>query len=81
MDLSIIIPIYNGEKFLKECLDSVFIKTNSKLKFEVIIIDDGSNDMSSNIYNNYNYENVIIKKTENMGVSHARNLGMEIARR
>lgn len=81
--LSIIIPVYNGEKYLDQCLSSIF---NTKLKdilknTEVIIIDDGSTDKSSAIYDNYNekYSNIKIIKNSNHGVSHSRNCGISEA--
>lgn len=77
--ISLIIPVYNTEKWLKECLDSV---VNQVLPFdEVIIVNDGSTDSSLDICmsyrNKYNYFMLISQ--ENKGQSAARNIGMEIA--
>lgn len=81
MDLSIIIPVYNTEEYLAECLDSVF---NQKLRsFEVIIINDGSTDGSMDIIKAYEKKYsgiIIIIDQENAGLSAARNAGLEIAR-
>lgn len=81
MELSIIIPVYNTENYLAECLDSVL---NQKLKsYEVIIINDGSTDRSIDIINKYekNYPEIIrIIDQKNAGLSAARNVGLEIAR-
>lgn len=79
MDLSIIIPVYNTEKYLKECLDSVLSKIKDKNNIEVILIDDGSTDHSSRIYRSYQQSNFIWFKDENHGVSHARNEGLKRA--
>lgn len=78
--LSIIIPIYNSEKWLDRCLKSI---VNQKYqKFEVIMVDDGSYDKSSEIYTKYLNDDerfkVIIKK--NGGVSSARNRGIKEAK-
>lgn len=73
--LSIIIPVYNAEKFLKKCLDSIMIYKNDF--FEVIVVDDGSTDSSSMIYSQYS--DIIIFKKKNGGVSSARNFGISKA--
>ena len=73
--LSIIIPVYNVEKYLSECIESIII---SKKNFEVILIDDGSTDNSSNICDEYAKLDKRIKvfHKENGGVSSARNVGI-----
>ena len=78
-DLSIIIPVYNSEKYLVNCLNSI-LKQDEKI-FEVIIIDDGSSDSSYEIMKKYecSYDKVKILKKENGGVCSARNLGIEVA--
>lgn len=53
MKLSIILPTYNNEKTLKECLDSIFDQKASKKNFEVLLIDGGSNDNTLNIAKSY----------------------------
>ncbi len=76
--LSIIIPIYNAEKYLSKCLDSIILKNS--LDVEYILIDDGSKDNSSDIYKNYSsYDNVKIIKNSNHGVSYTRNMGIKKA--
>ncbi len=77
--LSIIIPVYNVEKFLKQCLDSVFAQTISD--FEVICVNDGSTDSSADILEEYKqkYENMVIYTQVNGGLSAARNAGIKIA--
>lgn len=78
--LSIIVPIYNSEMYLKECLNSI-LKCKSK-NIEIILIDDGSTDNSSNICNNYSKSDNRIKliHQKNSGVSKARNNGINISR-
>ena len=76
--VSIIIPIYNSNKYLKECLDSIINQTYSNL--EIILIDDGSKDNSFDICEEYAKKDkrIILKKKNNEGVSATRNLGIEI---
>ena len=79
LSISIIVPAYNIETFLAECIDSILAQTYKN--FEVIIVNDGSTDNSTQICNYYkNYQNVTIIHSENEGVSSARNKGIDIAR-
>ena len=71
---SIIIPNYNKEPYIKECLDSVFKQTFKD--YEVIFIDDASTDASLDIVKNYP---VKILKTPHLQAGGARNLGLEVA--
>lgn len=78
--VSIIIPVYNTEKYLKKCLDSVVYQTYQNL--EIIIINDASTDNSKEIIKAYaqNFNKIkVINKKENEGLSEARNLGMTLA--
>ena len=70
--VSIIIPAYNAENTIIESLNSVFAQTYKN--FEVIVVNDGSTDNTSNLLENYSHQ-IKILSTENKGVSHARNLG------
>ena len=72
---SIIIPVYNVEKYLKKCLES--IKNQSYKDYEVIIVNDGSTDKSKDILDEYDYK-VINQK--NQGLSVARNNGVKKAK-
>lgn len=78
--ISIIIPIYNGEKYLKVCLDSILAQTYTR--FELILVDDGSTDTSSQICDAYaeSDSRVITYHISNGGVSHARNYGINVAK-
>ena len=72
---SIIIPVYNVEKYIKRCLDSVFNQTEKD--FEVIVINDDCTDNSMDIVRKYD---VNIITTKHVSVSQARNLGVEEAK-
>ncbi|MBE6158489.1 MAG: glycosyltransferase family 2 protein [Firmicutes bacterium] len=76
--LSIVIPVYNGEKYIEECLDSVLINRD-KLNFEIVIVNDGSKDNSEKIILSYKkkYENIVYINNQNMGVSYSRNEGIK----
>jgi len=78
--ISIIIPIYNGEKTIARCIDSILCSRNTN--FEVIIVNDGSTDNSNRICKHYaNIDNRIsVTNIPNGGVSNARNLGIKSAK-
>ncbi|AXP08380.1 glycosyltransferase [Campylobacter hepaticus] len=75
--ISIIIPIYNVESYLKECLDSVVNQSYANL--DIILIDDGSTDKSLDIALQYlrKDERIFLISKENGGLSSARNMGLE----
>ena len=78
--ISVIIPVYNTEKYLKKCLDSIINQTLKSL--EIICIDDCSTDNSLNILKEYQLKDnriKIIEQKENKGQGVARNLGLNIA--
>lgn len=77
---SIIIPVYNVEKYLKECIESVL--TQDFYDYEIILIDDGSTDFSGEICNQYSKVDNRIKTIhkKNGGLSSARNIGMSVAK-
>ena len=77
-DIAVIIPAYNCENYIKECLEAIILNFNSKYKMQVIIIDDGSRDNTANICKDYQkrYRNITYKYQENQGVSVARNTGL-----
>jgi glycosyltransferase involved in cell wall biosynthesis len=76
---SVIIPVYNSQKYLNECLNSVINQTYRNL--EIILVNDGSKDNSLNIIQKFAKEDgrIIIANQKNTGVSAARNLGLAMA--
>lgn len=77
--ISIIVPIYNVEKYIAQCLDSLITQTFRDI--EIILVDDGTPDNSAEIYQKYADEDSRIKviKKRNAGVAEARNTGIEHA--
>ncbi|WP_029233452.1 glycosyltransferase family 2 protein [Butyrivibrio sp. VCB2006] len=77
--ISVIIPIYNREKYIDRCISSVINQEN--VNFEIILVDDGSSDNSGQICDNYSlkYPNIITLHKKNGGLSDARNYGMDHA--
>lgn len=77
--VSIIIPIYNVEKYLDECIESVIIQTYKNI--EIILVNDGSKDRSLEICKKYQLldKRIVLLNKDNEGVSSARNLGLENA--
>lgn len=78
--VSIIIPIYNVEKYIEKCLNSVINQTYNNI--EIILIDDGSEDKSKQICDDYAKTDTRIKviHKKNEGVSKARNIGIDISK-
>ena len=76
-DLSVIIPAYNSEKWVRKALDSI-IDQVTRYKFEIIVVDDGSTDGTAHILDEYNFENVKVIHQENRGFSGARNTGLTV---
>ena len=79
--LSIIIPLYNCEKYIKQCLDTIFRQEMNESEFEVIVIDDGSKDSGYSLASEYanRHQNILVIKQENQGVACARNNALEKA--
>ena len=77
--LSIIIPMYNAEKYIGICLDSILGSNLLKEEYEIVIVNDGSQDKSPEIAQNYaaKYSNVTYLTQENQGQSTARNYGIK----
>ena len=79
MKFSVIVPIYNSEKYLKKCLDSLVNQTFKNI--EIILVNDGSTDNSEDIIKQYlKDKRIIYLKKENGGQASARNLGLSKAK-
>jgi glycosyltransferase involved in cell wall biosynthesis len=78
--ISVIIPVYNAQDYLVDCLDSLLAQTHAEL--EVICVDDGSTDLSMEILREYAYRDprIEIVSQRNAGAGAARNAGLAIAR-
>ncbi len=74
--ISVIVPVYNVEKYINHCLDSII---KQKGNFEIIIVDDGSTDSTPQILKEYaqKYSNIKLITQKNQGVSSARNIGLK----
>ncbi len=79
MKVSFIVPVYNIEKYIGECIESIL--RQSEKSFEIILVDDGSSDGSGKICEEYakKYTNIKLIRQENHGVSIARNRGLDIS--
>lgn len=77
--ISIIVPIYNVEKYLEVCLNSIINQTYKNL--EIILVNDGSTDSCLDICNKYKIkdERILLINKQNGGLSDARNMGIEVA--
>lgn len=81
--ISVIIPVYNSQKYLKKAIDSIVNQTIGVQYLEIIIVDDGSTDNSLMIIEKYKEQfpdNFIIKKIKNSGSSIARNTGIDVSK-
>ena len=81
MKLSIIVPVYNVEAFLKKCIDSLLAQDLSKEDYEVILVDDGSTDSSGALCDTLaaEYGHIRVIHQRNRGLSGARNAGIPVA--
>lgn len=76
--LTVVMPVYNGEKYLREAIDSTLNQTFTD--FEFIIINDGSTDSSIKIIKSYSDERIkLINNAVNKGIPYSRNLGLQLA--
>lgn len=82
MELSIIVPVYNVEKYLEKCITSLVEQTLDDSRYEILIVNDGSPDQSQKIIDEYakKYSNVVALMKENGGLSDARNYGLQRAK-
>ena len=75
--ITVIINVYNGEKYIKKCIESIINQTYKNL--EILVIDDGSTDNTLSIIKEYKDKRIRIISTENKGLSMSRNVGIENA--
>ncbi len=82
MILSIIIPVFNVEKYVATCIESCYEQDLSIDEYELVVVNDGSTDGSLNVINNLSkmHTNLTVITKENGGLSSARNIGMERAK-
>ena len=81
MKLSIIIPVYNVEAYVGQTLSSVFDTTANLADFEVIVVNDGTDDGSMEVVRQYaDRQNLVILEQKNQGLSAARNCGLDHAK-
>ena len=80
--LSIVVPIYNVEQYLRKCVDSLLAQDMPSSEYEIILVDDGSPDNCPTICDQYaaEYVNIRVVHRKNGGLSAARNSGIEIAK-
>lgn len=78
--ISVIVPVYNVEKYLPQCIDSILNQTEKNL--EIILVDDGSLDNSGKICDEFSKKDdrIVVIHKKNNGLSSARNAGLEIAK-
>ena len=74
MLISVVIPLYNKQYYIRKAIESVLIQTNPC--FELIVVDDGSTDQSADIVNSFEDHRILLIQQENSGVSKARNKGV-----
>lgn len=82
MFLSFIVPVYNAQTYIRECLTSLLEQDIDKMDYEILCVNDGSKDSSLAILQEFAqaYPNIIVIDKENGGVTTARNAGLEAAR-
>jgi glycosyltransferase involved in cell wall biosynthesis len=76
--ITVIINVYNGEKFIKKCIDSIINQTYNNL--EILIINDGSTDSTLDICKTYKDKRIKVITTKNQGLSLSRNTGIDNAK-
>ena len=82
MKLSILIPVYNAESYIEKCLESLIKQDISESVYEIIVINDGSTDVSLDIIENFSkkHENILVFSQENSGAVFTRNKLMTLAK-
>lgn len=77
-DFSIIVPVYNAQAYLNNCIDSLINQKNVECRYELVLVNDGSSDKSLEILSQYSkdYNNIVVVNQKNQGVAAARNAGI-----
>ena len=75
--VSVIIPVYNQERYISRCLRSITEQTIPKNLFEIVVINDGSTDNTKKILSNFESEIILIENKENMGLPYSLNKGIK----
>jgi len=76
--ITVVINVYNGEKYIKNCLEQILNQTYKKL--EILVINDGSTDNTLSIINKYKDKRIKVITTKNLGLSLSRNVGLDNAK-
>jgi len=79
MDVSIVITTYNYSDFIENCINSCLKQLNTRLSYEIIVVDDGSTDNTSEILELYSSDSVRVFRIENSGIEKASNFGFSKA--
>ena len=77
VQISVIIPVFNQERFVGRCLRSILNQSIDKKEYEIIVIDDCSNDKTLEVLDNFSNEIILIKHQENKGLPTALNTGIK----
>ena len=80
--LSIIVPVYNVEKYIRPCIESIFRQGLNEVDYEVIIVNDGTQDYSIEIIQDiiHQHQNIVVINQDNQGISNTRNNGIDISK-
>ena len=78
--ISVIVPVFNQEKFLGRCIRSLLNQSYSKKNFEIILVNDGSTDNTDKVINKYENDIIVINNRENNGLPQSLNKGIKSAR-
>lgn len=82
IDVSIIVPVYNSEKYIEQCIQKLIDQRNDNFSIEIVLVNDASTDKSSMLCSRFanKFDNIkLINKEKNEGVSRARNDGVKAA--
>ena len=80
--ISVVIPVYNAQQYIRQCLDSILSQTFAIIEYEVVCVDDGSTDKTNQILTEYalKYPNVVVISQKHLGQGPARNAGVAKAK-